>query len=65
MHFLFLKEVFKRMKTHFCKRGMAMLLSIVMVFTMIAGLTINASAAGTEAEVCAVAFPRGDVVNLD
>lgn len=53
------------MKTHFCKRSMAMLLSIVMVFSMIAGLTINASAAGVEEEVCAVSFPRGDDVNLD
>ena len=54
------------MKTHFFKRGMAGLLSLVMCLSAFIGLgTTTAFAAGEQAEVYLISFPRSGDANLD
>ena len=54
------------MKTHFFKRGIAGLLSLVMCLTALVGLgTTTAFAAGEQAEVYLISFPRSGDANLD
>ena len=54
------------MKTHFFKRGMAGLLSLVMCLSAFIGLgTTTAFAAGEQAEVYLISFPRSGEANLD
>ena len=54
------------MKTHFFKRGIAGLLSLVMCLSAFIGLgTTTAFAAGEQAEVYLVSFPRSGDANLD
>ena len=54
------------MKTHFFKRGIAGLLSLVMCLSAFIGLgTTTAFAAGEQAEVYLISFPRSGDANLD
>ena len=54
------------MKTHFLKRGIAGLLSLVMCLSAFIGLgTTTAFAAGEQAEVYLISFPRSGDANLD
>lgn len=54
------------MKTHFFKRGIAGLLSLVMCLSAFIGLgTTTAFAAGEQAEVYLISFPRNGDTNLD
>lgn len=54
------------MKRNLFKRGMAGLLSLVMCLTALVGLgTTTAFAAGEQAEVYLISFPRSGDANLD
>ena len=54
------------MKTHFFKRGIAGLLSLVMCLSAFIGLgTTTAFATGEQAEVYLISFPRSGDANLD
>ena len=54
------------MKTHFFKRGIAGMLSLVMCLSAFIGLgTTTAFAAGEQAEVYLISFPRSGDANLD
>ena len=60
------KEVINTMKTHLFKRGIAGLLSLVMCLSAFIGLgTTTAFAAGEQAEVYLISFPRSGDANLD
>ena len=64
--FFVFKEVINTMKTHFFKRGIAGLLSLVMCLSAFIGLgTTTAFAAGEQAEVYLISFPRSGDANLD
>ena len=64
--FFVFKEVINTMKTHLFKRGIAGLLSLVMCLSVFIGLgTTTAFAAGEQAEVYLISFPRSGDANLD
>ena len=64
--FFVFKEVMNTMKTHLFKRGIAGLLSLVMCLSAFIGLgTTTAFAAGEQAEVYLISFPRNGDTNLD
>ena len=64
--FFVFKEVINTMKTHLFKRGIAGLLSLVMCLSAFIGLgTTTAFAAGEQAEVYLISFPRSGDANLD